>query len=149
MTGEVTLTGRVLPVGGVREKILAARRAGIKSVLLPRHNEKDLVDIPAEVKADLTLRLVDTLDDVVARLFESRPRATRTPPQTLGKPTLPLGTDQAGRGGRKEGPVLDPKSTRTEPAARSTWVPDCHRNPLAVTVAFPRWQTAVSVQADA
>ena len=55
MTGEVTLTGRVLPVGGVREKILAARRAGIKIVLLPRHNEKDLVDIPAEVKADLTL----------------------------------------------------------------------------------------------
>ena len=55
MTGEVTLTGRVLPVGGVREKILAARRAGIKSVLLPRHNEKDLVEIPAEVKADLSL----------------------------------------------------------------------------------------------
>ena len=55
MTGEVTLTGRVLPVGGVREKILAARRAGIKTVLIPRHNEKDLVEIPAEVKADLTL----------------------------------------------------------------------------------------------
>ncbi len=66
MTGEVTLTGRVLPVGGVREKILAARRAGIETVLLPRHNEKDLVDIPAEVKADLTLRFVDTLDDVVS-----------------------------------------------------------------------------------
>ncbi len=58
MTGEVTLTGRILPVGGVREKILAARRAGIKTVLLPRHNEKDLVEIPAEVKADLTLRPV-------------------------------------------------------------------------------------------
>jgi ATP-dependent Lon protease len=71
MTGEVTLTGRVLPVGGVREKILAARRAGIKSVLIPRHNEKDLVEIPAEVKADLSLQLVDTLDDVVPRLFES------------------------------------------------------------------------------
>jgi ATP-dependent Lon protease len=69
MTGEVTLTGRVLPVGGVREKILAARRAGIEVVLLPRHNEKDLVDIPAEVKADLTLRLVDTLSDVVEYLF--------------------------------------------------------------------------------
>ena len=54
MTGEVTLTGRVLPVGGVREKILAARRAGIKTVLIPRHNEKDLVELPAEVKADLT-----------------------------------------------------------------------------------------------
>ena len=80
MTGEVTLTGRVLPVGGVREKILAARRAGIKTVLLPRHNEKDLVDIPAEVKADLTLRFVDTLDDVVPRLFETRSPRNQQPP---------------------------------------------------------------------
>ena len=47
MTGEVTLTGRVLPVGGVREKVLAARRAGIQAVLIPRHNEKDLVELPA------------------------------------------------------------------------------------------------------
>ena len=77
MTGEVTLTGRVLPVGGVREKILAARRAGIKSVLIPRHNEKDLVEIPAEVKADLSFHLVDTLDDVVPRLFERLPRSRR------------------------------------------------------------------------
>ena len=79
MTGEVTLTGRVLPVGGVREKILAARRAGIKSVLIPRHNEKDLVEIPAEVKADLSLHLVNTLDDVVPRLFESLPRRRAAP----------------------------------------------------------------------
>ena len=78
MTGEVTLTGRVLPVGGVREKILAARRAGIKVVLLPRHNEKDLVDIPAEVKADLTLRLVDTLSDVVPYLFPARSSPAKT-----------------------------------------------------------------------
>src|SRR5206468_4369071 len=69
MTGEVTLTGRVLPVGGVREKILAARRAGINIVLIPRHNEKDLIELPAEVKADMTYHVVDTLDDVVPRLF--------------------------------------------------------------------------------
>jgi ATP-dependent Lon protease len=69
MTGEVTLTGRVLPVGGVREKILAARRAGINTILLPRHNEKDLLELPAEVKADMTFVSVDTLDDVVGRLF--------------------------------------------------------------------------------
>jgi ATP-dependent Lon protease len=78
MTGEVTLTGRILPVGGVREKILAARRAGIKTVLLPHHNEKDLVEIPAEVKADVTLRTVDTLDDVVAQLFEDERLAAQT-----------------------------------------------------------------------
>ncbi len=85
MTGEVTLTGRVLPVGGVREKLLAARRAGIQRVLLPRHNEKDLVEIPAEVKADLSVHLVDTLDDVVPRLFTHDSKADRHP-RTLKKP---------------------------------------------------------------
>ena len=77
MTGEVTLTGRVLPVGGVREKVLAARRAGITTVLIPRHNEKDLIELPAEVKADVTFHAVDTLEDVVKLLF---------PPKTA-KPT--------------------------------------------------------------
>ncbi len=77
MTGEVTLTGRVLPVGGVREKILAARRAGIQAVLIPRHNEKDLVELPAEVKADMTFHTIDTLDDVVPRLFPAKkPKAS-------------------------------------------------------------------------
>ncbi len=112
MTGEVTLTGRVLPVGGVREKILAARRAGIKTVLLPRHNEKDLVDIPAEVKADLTIRLVDTLSDVVLRLFETRPRATSSQPQGLGKPASNPGTAKRPAGRLDDEPVLDPKSSR-------------------------------------
>jgi ATP-dependent Lon protease len=88
MTGEVTLTGRVLPVGGVREKILAARRAGIKSVLIPRHNEKDLVEIPAEVKADLSFHLVDTLDDVVPKLFERLPRRPE-PRRRAAKKTTP------------------------------------------------------------
>ncbi len=87
MTGEVTLTGRVLPVGGVREKILAARRAGIKTVLIPHHNEKDLAELPKDVKADLTFHMVETLDDVVPHLFRtpsrpdgsSSPRAARKP----------------------------------------------------------------------
>jgi ATP-dependent Lon protease len=91
MTGEVTLTGRVLPVGGVREKVLAARRAGIKTVVIPRHNEKDLVELPAEVKADLTFHLVDTLDDVVPLLFPPRPRAgtRRASARVSRQPTLP------------------------------------------------------------
>ncbi|MGZ3390218.1 MAG: endopeptidase La [Isosphaeraceae bacterium] len=83
MTGEVTLTGRVLPVGGVREKILAARRAGIRTLLIPRHNEKDLVELPPEVKADLTFRLVDTLDDVVSRLFEVRSVKSKRKPDPI------------------------------------------------------------------
>ncbi|HWE38626.1 MAG TPA: endopeptidase La [Isosphaeraceae bacterium] len=76
MTGEVTLTGRVLPVGGVREKVLAARRAGITTVLIPHHNEKDLVELPAEVKADVTFHSVATLGEVIPHLFgrkSSRP----------------------------------------------------------------------------
>ena len=87
MTGEVTLTGRVLPVGGVREKILAARRAGITKVLLPRHNMKDVVELPPEVKADVTFIAVDTLDDVMAEVFPTRPRASASskPPQTGAK----------------------------------------------------------------
>ena len=112
MTGEVTLTGRVLPVGGVREKILAARRAGIETVLLPRHNEKDLVDIPAEVKADLVLRFVDTLDDVVSRLFEAPRRATNTQPRALGSTAPRLGSTKLGDP-KKNRPVLGPKSTRS------------------------------------
>ena len=117
MTGEVTLTGRVLPVGGVREKILAARRAGIKTVLLPRHNEKDLVDIPAEVKADLTLRFVDTLDDVVPRLFEAVPREpapTRVP--SASRPPLSTGPSWAAarRIGRRSTPSRPADRERPE-----------------------------------
>ena len=72
MTGEVTLTGRVLPVGGVREKVLAARRAGIKKVLIPHHNEKDLLELPAEVKADVKFFSVKTLDEVIPHLFPAK-----------------------------------------------------------------------------
>ena len=89
MTGEVTLTGRVLPVGGVREKILAARRAGIKIVLLPRHNEKDLVDIPAEVKADLTLaagRYARRRRAPSLRTIRTRDAKTASPAAPLEKP---------------------------------------------------------------
>lgn len=69
MTGEVTLTGRVLPVGGIREKVLAARRAGIHHVLLPIHNRNDLVDLPKEVKADMSFEFVETIDEVISNLF--------------------------------------------------------------------------------
>jgi ATP-dependent Lon protease len=88
MTGEVTLTGRVLPVGGVREKVLAARRAGITTVLIPRHNAKDLIELPAEVKADLTFYIIDTLDDVVPHLFDS-PKSTTAKPKTRARAAKP------------------------------------------------------------
>jgi len=65
MTGEISLRGRVLPVGGIKDKVLAASRAGIDIVILPRRNAKDLVDIPADVLEKLDLRLVDTIDEVL------------------------------------------------------------------------------------
>jgi len=65
MTGEVTLQGRVLPVGGLKEKILAAKRAGIRKVILPKRNEKDLEDIPKYVKKDMNFILVEKMDEVL------------------------------------------------------------------------------------
>jgi ATP-dependent Lon protease len=69
MTGEITLTGRVLPVGGIREKLLAARRAGIQTVLIPKQNEKDTVELPNEVLYDLQLLFVESIDNVMDRLL--------------------------------------------------------------------------------
>ncbi|MEW6425881.1 MAG: endopeptidase La, partial [Bacillota bacterium] len=65
MTGEVTLRGRVLPVGGIKEKVLAAHRAGIKKILLPRENEKDLEDIPKKIKSQLEFVFVEHMDEVL------------------------------------------------------------------------------------
>jgi ATP-dependent Lon protease len=65
MTGEITLRGRVLPIGGLKEKLLAALRAGIKTVLIPKENEKDLEDVPDNVKVGLTIIPVSTADEVL------------------------------------------------------------------------------------
>lgn len=65
MTGEITLSGQVLPVGGIKEKVIAAHRSGIEKVLLPKENQKDLEDIPEEVRNELTFVFVDTIDDVL------------------------------------------------------------------------------------
>ncbi len=73
MTGEVTLRGRVLPVGGVREKVLAAHRAGIKTILLPTKNEKDLVDVPKTVIEQLNLVFVDHMDEVLKQALTQAP----------------------------------------------------------------------------
>jgi len=72
MTGEISLRGRVLPVGGIKAKVLAATRAGVRLVLLPRRNQKDLVEIPAEVREKIEIHLVDTIDEVLEAALEPR-----------------------------------------------------------------------------
>jgi ATP-dependent Lon protease len=70
MTGEITLRGKVLPVGGIKEKILAAARFGLKTVILPRHNEADLDDVPQTVREQMHFILVDTVDEVLAAALD-------------------------------------------------------------------------------
>jgi ATP-dependent Lon protease len=84
MTGEVTLTGQVLPIGGIREKVLAAQRAGLERVILPRENEPDLQELPAETKRELEFVLVDTIDQVVDAAFSGR-RAARPQPVAVDR----------------------------------------------------------------
>jgi ATP-dependent Lon protease len=81
MTGEVTLRGKALPIGGLKEKLLAALRAGTKTVLIPKENEKDLAEIPDNVKEGLELISVDNVDDVLK--------------VALTKPLIPIEWDEA------------------------------------------------------
>ena len=67
MTGEITLRGKVLPVGGIREKVLAAHRAGITTIILPRRNERDLEDVPEELRGEMEFIFADSAEDVVPR----------------------------------------------------------------------------------
>jgi len=72
MTGEITLRGRVLPVGGIKEKVLAAKRAGITTVILPKRNEKDLVDVPEKAKKGLSFKLVERVDEILPIAFKTK-----------------------------------------------------------------------------
>lgn len=73
MTGEITLRGLVLPVGGIKEKVLAAKRAGIKKVLLPKQNEKDVSEIEKEVIGSLEVQYLDRMDPIVDLVLEKKP----------------------------------------------------------------------------
>ncbi|MDQ2742958.1 MAG: endopeptidase La [Chloroflexota bacterium] len=85
MTGEVTLRGRVLPIGGIKEKTLAAHRAGVKTVILPKENERDIPDIPQEVRDELTFILADHMDDVLQNALEAPPAALKRSPRGSSK----------------------------------------------------------------
>ena len=93
MTGEITLTGQVLPIGGIREKSLAAQRAGLKRVILPRENESDLEELPPETRQQLEFIPADTIEDVFAAAFDGA--RTARPRRGLGA----VGKQAAGSGG--------------------------------------------------
>src|SRR6202171_5577182 len=102
MTGEITLRGRVLPIGGIKEKVLGAHRAGLRRVLLPRRNEADLDDIPADLRKEMQLVLIESIDEVL--------REALTPPKAAA------GSNGATGAG---GAVPAAKSVRARPAQSS------------------------------
>ena len=83
MTGEITLRGRVLPIGGLKSKILAAHLSGAGRVILPMKNQKDLVDIPEEIRKQIELVLVDSMDQVLEHALRRKPAALQTTPAEI------------------------------------------------------------------
>ncbi len=115
MTGEITLRGRVLPVGGIREKLLAARRMGIRRIVIPKSNLKDLEDLPKKVRSELEIIPVEGMDQVLSEVVCERPRreGAATPPKPLKSRRAPARSPA----GRKAPSPRRPLFTRA-PAAR-------------------------------
>ena len=77
MTGEITLRGRVLEIGGVKEKIIAGHRAGLTTIIIPKENKKDMEDIPANIKKDIKFVFADNLDPVLSQALKSKPKVLK------------------------------------------------------------------------
>ena len=108
MTGELTLTGQVLAIGGLREKVLAAQRAGLKRVVLPRENESDLEDLPAETKRELEFILVDSIEQVLEVAFDPSAEETQAEETPAGATQLSEPAAAAATGSSD----LDPRQLR-------------------------------------
>jgi len=95
MTGEITLRGRILPIGGVKEKLLAAHRGGIKTVILPAENEKDLAEIPGKIKKNLKVIFVQHMDEVISAAIEMPETVIVPEPAPISEPPpgAPEGSD--------------------------------------------------------
>jgi ATP-dependent Lon protease len=91
MTGEITLSGRVLPVGGIKEKVLAARRMGLREVILPKQNEKNILeDLTPEQRRDMVFHYVEEMDDVLRMALTPALRRVETPRQDDHRPRFSL-----------------------------------------------------------
>src|ERR1700704_2150340 len=115
MTGEITLRGRVLPIGGIKEKVLGAHRAGLRRVLLPRRNEADLDDIPADLRKEMQLVLIESIDEVLREALAPRRAAVAS-----------NGADGAGRASGAERAA---RSARARPAPPSRRAVKARRRP--------------------
>jgi ATP-dependent Lon protease len=108
MTGEITLTGQVLPIGGIREKSLAAQRAGLKRVIMPRENEPDLAELPSETKRELEFVLVDSIDEVFEAAFDGKSTGQPKPVPVKEKAVAQSSLNVASS--RSHAPVSPPRS---------------------------------------
>jgi len=115
MTGELTLTGRVLPIGGVKEKVLGAVRAGIREIILPIDNEADLEDISEEVQETLTFHTAETLDDVIAVALVDGAKVAREPKRKHPARARAGAADPAAKSGSADG-----KPDRPAPRTKAT-----------------------------
>jgi ATP-dependent Lon protease len=107
MTGEITLRGKVLPVGGVKEKVLAARRAGIRTVILPQRNDKDLLDVPQKAREQMRFVFVREIEEVLKDALR--------PPSGSRERAAPRGGGQHQAGGPAR--ARKPSSEKTRPPA--------------------------------
>ena len=141
MTGEITLRGRVLPIGGLKSKILAAHLSGAKMVILPRKNEKDLRDIPEEIRKQMKLVLVDSMDQVLEAALRRKPQPLKsTPVHDRGDPPS-RETPAAPATTPRSRPPSSRRRSRT-PAARSA---SGRAEPGATALTAPRgWSTATT-----
>jgi ATP-dependent Lon protease len=101
MTGEITLRGQVLPIGGLKEKTLAAHRAGLKTIIIPQRNEKDLDDVPEEVRKEMKFILADRVEDVLGAALEKPAKKRRVAARPDGR-TEHAGGRTARAAGRKK-----------------------------------------------
>ena len=109
MTGEITLRGRVLAVGGIRDKVLAAQRAGIRTVVLPSRNGKDLEEVPAEVRGALTFVLADDFDDVLKAVLAGRGKARPRSARSAGGKAAVRGSGRSLPGRKAASPARRPR----------------------------------------
>jgi ATP-dependent Lon protease len=107
MTGEITLRGRVLPIGGLKSKILAAHLSGAKMVILPRKNEKDLRDIPEEIRKSIKLVLVDSMEQVLEAALRRKPKPLEAEPPKIIRGNDPIDPSPASRVRRSDFPPTD------------------------------------------